>query len=386
MEPSRWESSPDPFSGPVGSSQGMTLYEYDSMCGQFTVGPYAASGVVGIYSDNTSVATLNSGTSMVNFVGPGNANIVWQIEYYHLEAISAEDCGLVVVPTEEPCQVTAVQVTFQKSDGSALPNPLQVGITATTLSGQVHDRKQHLRLVVTPSSEAANVSIDVSSKLQKSNVSRSGGIVTFDVVGTSKSTSHSDSTITAKHMGNSVGTAAVEVIVPSSVGIPHNTSGTVVIANGIFDSTTSPAELCLPAGQVRLATMYERFITVTVRDQFGGLIGGLYQGAEVSEIAPCDGQWHSINQPLSSVSTYQDPVGALIGNTLAARGSTAANNWLSAGKIAWPSGCISSQPQNFAVRVDGFNLSPAVANRVVTICGDNTSTSSPPVTITVTWP
>ena len=362
----------------------MTLYEYDSMCGQFTVGPYAASGVVGIYSDNTSVATLNSGTSMVNFVGPGNANIVWQIEYYHLEAISAEDCGLVVVPTEEPCQVTAVQVTFQKSDGSALPNPLQVGITATTLSGQVHDRKQHLRLVVTPSSEAANVSIDVSSKLQKSNVSRSGGIVTFDVVGTSKSTSHSDSTITAKHMGNSVGTAAVEVIVPNNVSATHDTvGGGLVIQNRALNVTTSPALIDVPANQVALKTVYIRNLTITVCDQFGGLIGDLYQGAEISENSLLG--VFSINQFLTASSTYTDPVGFSVGPTVVAVGSSQANNWPTQPKLPFPSGTF-TDPQNISVFVDGFALNPAIANRTVTATGNGFSSTSPPVTLTISWP
>jgi len=354
----------------------MTLYEYDNMCGQFTVGPYAASGVVGIYSDNTSVATLNSGTSMVNFVGPGNANIVWQIEYYHLEAISAEDCGLVVVPTEEPCPVTAVQVMFQKSDGSALPNPLQVGITATTLSGQVHNRKQHLRLVVTPSSEAANVSIDVSSKLQKSNVSRSGGIVTFDVAGTSKSTSHSDSTITARHMGNSVGTAAVEVIVPNNVSATHDTvGGGLVIANRALDKTTSPAIIDVPLGQVELSTVYARFLTITVCDQFGGLIGNLYQGAEISENSPLG--IVSINQFLTSSSTYSDPVGTREICCNVTAGSATAQAWPSQPQI--PLMQNGNFIQNISVFVDGFALSPAIVNRQVTI-------SSSPVSVTITWP
>ena len=168
MEPSRWESSPDPFSGPVGSSQGMTLYEYDSMCGQFTVGPYAASGVVGIYSDNTSVATLNSGTSMVNFVGPGNANIVWQIEYYHLEAISAEDCGLVVVPTEEPCPVQTVSVTIDDlmAVGKNQTAGVKITLSPSTVQGGIS-----LQLSTTSGTGSAKFNSNNSTTLSISQTS-----------------------------------------------------------------------------------------------------------------------------------------------------------------------------------------------------------------------
>jgi hypothetical protein len=105
-EPTRWVGSPDPFSGPVGGSQQMTLYQYETLCGCCEMGPYQVSSVVSIYSDDTSIATVNS-SAMVSFVGPGNANIVWAITYFHSDFISAEDCGNVPVDNNVPCPVTA---------------------------------------------------------------------------------------------------------------------------------------------------------------------------------------------------------------------------------------------------------------------------------------
>jgi hypothetical protein len=114
LEPFRWEGSPNPFEGSIGSSQQMTLYEWDSYCGQFTMGPYQVSIVRYINSSNTSIATVTS-NAMVSFVGPGSANIVWGISYYHSENISAEDCGNFQVDTEVPCPVTAIPPEITRS-------------------------------------------------------------------------------------------------------------------------------------------------------------------------------------------------------------------------------------------------------------------------------
>jgi hypothetical protein len=387
FEPSDWESSPDPFGGPVGGQQQMTLYEYDSLCGQFRMGPYQATGVYNVYSDNPPVATVNASNAMVSFVSPGYANIVWQIEYWHSDYISAEDCGSSPIFTTVPCPVAAVTVMIKKADGAALPNPLQVGITATTLNGIVHDRNKHLRAVVTPASEAANVIIKVSSKLQLSNVAHPSGAVTFDVVGTSASASHSDALISARYSGTTVATAAVEVIVPHNVSATHDTVGNgLVIENRALDASTSPAILFLLPGQVQLSTIYVRFLNVTVCDQFGGLIGELYQGAEVSEFVSRDGQFHSINQFLTSVSTYSDPEGAFVTATIVAAGSNAANQWPNQARKPAPSGCNLGPLESTRVKVDGFELSPAIDNRQWTLCGNGLSFTSPPVTLTISWP
>ncbi len=132
-------------------------------------------------------------------------------------------------------------------------------------------------------------------------------------------------------------------------------------------------------------TIYVRFLTVTVCDQFGGLMGDLYQGAEVSELADCDGVYHSINQPLSASSTYLDPDGTGVGTTNVAAGSADAINWPTQPRNPIPAGCFTEPVESIQVKVDGFLLSPGIANRQWTICGDGVSTTSPPVTVTISW-
>lgn len=142
LEPNGWIGSPNPFLGPPGSSQQMTLYEYDTYCGQFTMGPYLASGVGYIASSNTSVATVTSG-GMVTFVNSGSANILWGISYYHSDNISAEDCGLTLVNTEVPCPVqskpivNSIQVSMESTKNivnNQRPAAGTVSVTNTDLT------------------------------------------------------------------------------------------------------------------------------------------------------------------------------------------------------------------------------------------------------------
>jgi len=55
--------------------------------------------------------------------------------------------------------MTVAMVTFQQSDGTALPSPFRVGISETTLGGVDHDRTQRLQAIVTPAQEANNINI-----------------------------------------------------------------------------------------------------------------------------------------------------------------------------------------------------------------------------------
>jgi len=152
----------------------------------------------------------------------------------------------------------------------------------------------------------------------------------------------------------------------------------------ITDATTSPATIGLQPGQVALATIYVRFLTVTVHDQFDDSLGDIYVNAEVSEVAG-DGNYHSINQPLSASGTYLDPVGPSIGIRYVAAGSSEANNWPSAAKNPAPSGC-NAETADVPVKVDGFLLNPSVETRTANLCGNGSSTTSPPVTLTISWP
>jgi hypothetical protein len=338
-----------------------------------------------VTNQNPSVATFDGGTG-ITCIGPGQAYFTafttntWPLDIYcsHWDRMFANG-GFAVI-----------RVTFQKADGTGLPSPLRLGITATALDGvTVHDRTQHLRLLVEPSNYVSSITITPSSKVQVSNISASGSFKTFDAVGLTKSSSKGDSNIKAKHNGKTLATLSVSVVVPAKVATPHDTAGGgPFIANMVLDATTSPAIIGLGTGQVRLATYYARYLTITVKDQFnpGDPVGDIYPDAEVSELAT-DGSYHSINQPLTASSTYSDPVGALVGSHDVAAGSPAAISWPTQPRVSFPAGspCPSSL-QNLLVKVDGFSLSPSVSNRTVTICGDGVSTTSPPVTITITWP
>lgn len=271
-----------------------------------------------------------------------------------------------------------LHIDIKKADDSYLPQPFRIGITANN-----HDRTQHLKAVVFPQSAAANLSLTVSSGLTLSNKSLpSNGVVTFDVVGNTKSQSKGDAWIDAyvdTVSGDSYDTRpSVSVVVPGQVGTPHDTTGGgLVIANRVLDATTSPAILFLPPGQVELSTIYARFLTITVLDQFGDLIGSTYEGAEVSEFVSADNSWHTINQVLTASSSYSDPVGTREICCTAAAGSSQAQSWPSQPTL--PLTQNGSATQNIAVRVDGFDLSPGIVNRTLTVV-------SSPSSVTISWP
>ena len=90
-------------------------------------------------------------------------------------------------------------------------------------------------------------------------------------------------TITAKRSGSTLAAKTVSVVVPGKVATPHDTMGEFVEANRVLDATTSPAVYDLPNNQVALVTIYVRFLVITVKDQFGDLIGDVYKDAVVTE-------------------------------------------------------------------------------------------------------
>src|SRR5262249_943475 len=203
---------------------------------------------------------------------------------------------------------------FQTSDGSALPNPFRVGISASTIDGTVHPRTQHIKAVVTPADEAASVNI-AAFGLTVSNVAKnsSTGEITFDVVGTTKSNQRGDRLLIAHHDPNINKQAPVTVVVPGAIAgpptYPHDTiGGGVVVENRALNITTTPVLIDIDQGHRALDTIYARFLTIKVLDQFGDLLGDIYKDAEVEEN---DGLGHvfSINSPLTASGTYADAAG-----------------------------------------------------------------------------
>ena len=260
-------------------------------------------------------------------------------------------------------------IEFQTDSGAPLSSPLRLGITVGS-----HDRKRHLRAAVCPASEVNNVTLSASSGVTISNVHISGNYITFDAVGNAASSTRGDQSITATDSSSGTTVAqAVSVVVPSKVGSPHDlTGGGLVSQNMDLDATTSPGWGGATPGNVLLSTIYVRFLVITVTDQFDDNIGDIYAGALVSEYGGT-----SINQNLTTSSTYSDPVGVAFNpaNPIVPAGSARANSWPTSALLPMQN---FSATQNIPVEVDGFPLNPAIVNRQVA--------ATPPSTVTITWP
>jgi hypothetical protein len=308
-----------------------------------------------------------------SFIGiaPGFASIraTWQAPQYNCEA----DCVESYVPAESSTDMLVLRITLQKGDGSSLPSPLRVGVTANG-----HDRKQQLRAVVEPAEEASNVTISVSSKLSSSDVSTSNGAITFKVVGTTESDSEGDQTITARHSTGMTTTHPATVAIPRKIGTPHPTfSGTVTGVNFIASRTSVPPFPEITEGKVWLYTLYTRTINVLVWDKWGKPIGDLYSGATIKEFDI------DIGVTLTSSSTYPDIVGTGVLRDYPLPPidydpppASPANTWLTDSPKLLPVG--DSRTQTIPVKVDGFPLDPSVVGR--------TWTATPPNTLVITWP
>ena len=356
----------DPHAMNVGFSIWLNVHWSQGSQGGTEPSPSTSSNLNVAIANHGWVNTLNAGTTNITAAG----HFFTDVSCSQTNEISST-ASLTVVPG----------VTFQKSDGTALPNPLRIGISATTLGGVVHNRTQHLRAVITPAAQAANVTITSNNKLTVTQGGTSNGVISFDAVGKNQSAMHGDGTIKANYSSMVIATAAVDVLVPNNVSATHDTvGGGVVAANRVADASTSPGWVCLPVGQVKLITAYYRLLTVTVCDQFGGLMGDLYQGAEVSELASCDSQYHSINQPLTASSTFSDPTGLMafpIPGSVVPAGSSAAQSWPSQPLLTFQGSVPTTE--NISVRVDGFQLNPGIVNRQSTV-------SSTPPSVTIAWP
>ena len=221
-----------------------------------------------------------------------------------------------------------------------------------------------------------------------SNQVNSGEYKTFDAVGTNKSDNPGDASIKAIVAGaGTATTASVSVVIPRSIATPHDTTGAgLVIQNMALNVKTSPGLIEVPSSQKKLVTVYIRWLVITVKDQFTDLIGDIYPDAEVSEAQEGSSLVFSINQHLTSSSSYVDPVGAAIGTAIvASTDTTSINNWITGStKNPLPSG-LTPDVQRLSVFVDNFHLrpDPAIANRTITYSGSGTT--SPPVSMTINW-
>jgi hypothetical protein len=386
--------------GDVSVSPLFAPQEQDQDCSQ-VVYPWNSVGnpnPSGWSSMNESVAKVGpDGT--VTAVGPGTATIMytWQVTIYEC----GNGCQTTTAFPVAAGIVSVVDVKFKKSDGSGsdLPSPFKVGISQMTIGNTdvaggggptMHDRTQTIWVVVTPAGEAANVTVS-GPGLNVSTVSTNttSGVITVKVVGKTKSTQRGDFSLYANHTTAGLfpkgpggtplpGGFPVTVVVPGAIAGPpnyqHDTTGTLAVQNMALNLTTSPTKN-IDSGHVELDTIYARFLTITVLDQFGDPLGNLYQNAEVEE--NIFGTLVSINSPLSATGTYSDPVGAVLHGNKVAKGDPSIADWLKPDAAKLPL-MADSEPQTIAVSVDQFALTPSVAGR--------TWTATPPNSITISWP
>jgi len=243
--------SPSSIAGTIGTVGLVNDYETDVDCGGVNYGPYNRNNISTWGTMNSGAATISVGSYTLVAAGYATITANFLATVYN----QGQGCQPMTVNPGAGSGVTAVSVDFQKSDGTALPNPFRVGISKVTLGNSDilpvrHDRTQYLRVSVTPKTEASIISITASGsggQVTISNVSgdNSTGFVKFDIVGARQSHNQGDVTLTAKDSGTPIANAAVSVIVPHNVSSSHDTTGTQTIANMALNDTTSPAILGL---------------------------------------------------------------------------------------------------------------------------------------------
>lgn len=132
VEPFQLVATPDPVIGAPGGSQQMSVQEYDTFCGQYTLGPYNATNYVNYTSTVSSVMTVNS-TGNVSFIATGETTITMSLVYYHSDLIGVETCGLIEDTITANCP-GEVRPLITISATTATPSTIQVGGTDTTLA------------------------------------------------------------------------------------------------------------------------------------------------------------------------------------------------------------------------------------------------------------
>lgn len=338
-------------------------------------GPYPSESVAWDSFD-TNVATINfDGNSEA--VGAGLTNIQGTVERTIWFDWGGGYCEPVVdyIYRQAPVEV-APKVTITKADGSTLPTPFRIGI-----NGGGNDRKQSLKATVSPPNQAANITIEVSGKITLTNVVQAGnGVITFDVVGKTKSDATGDATITAKRSSSTLDTKTVSVVVPSKVS--NQSVGSYWVQNLATDGNSSPATWGLSAGYVFLATWHCKTVTVTVHDQFDASIGDVYINAHITEDTQGPLQYQPINQSINSSSSYLDPVcrflpsSTVIDPIIRVEGNGAViSAWLADAHEPLDS---FSQNVNPPVKVDGFLLNPGLGTRRLQ--------TAPPSSVNITFP
>jgi hypothetical protein len=190
--------------------------------------------------------------------------------------------------------------------------------------------------------------------------------VKFDLVGVVPGSATKGDTwvrVTAKEC---VATRKISVVYPKSIGKPFaNGAFKVAPKNMALSRTTVPAywsvpNATTPPNAVIGATVWGTSIDVVVKDQFGDSLEHLYDGADISEDA--GGQSNPLNVKLNN-SSYPDFISIM--QTLASANlpnSPIIINFLAGPTLRPPADAVDAA--NVPVQVDGFQLNPAVVERI----------------------
>jgi hypothetical protein len=219
--------------------------------------------------------------------------------------------------------------------------------------------------------------------------------VTLEVIGVSATpvcSPNGDSQLLALYRGQTVMSRNVIVLIPSAIHTLHpEYNGPATITCQHLSKTTRPSAQ-VPDGYVLFAVIFGVVQTITVADQFGDIIHPVYGGAKVYEYFPDQNGWTYINQRLSAVGTYEDPVG-FVKNVKTPNGQDLLEPYyISPGVInpniqAWSK--QTSLPAvihinkttingDVKVKIDEHILEPSIENRLVYF--------SPPDQIMILWP
>ncbi len=276
-----------------------------------------------------------------------------------------------------PQTLTSATVSFSPNPlytgaDNSNPGAIFVSVTATVAPKDLINNVNVANFATLPGSTGA-------AAVENYHSNSTTGQITLDLygtAGTAPSMPKGDVEIEGKDGNAVLGTAIVTIEIPKAISPPLPTFNHAVASeNRALSGSSIPAVWGLQPGQVELATMAGTAQTLTVDDQFGKVLSGLYNGQKVRENG--SGLFAAINVKIKN-GQYSDWVGVGVDapapNPLPA-GSQKAQNWAN----ATPSTIPNSGPRSvdWQVQVAGFTLNPGIASRSITYSNG---------TLIITWP
>jgi GT2 family glycosyltransferase len=271
---------------------------------------------------------------------------------------------------------------------SFVTNPVRTGFTIQFQGANVIRKgiPQLVEAKVEPASAVESIDFKPGGPnpgriLIENVVRQADGTVFFYVKGrddTPANKPNGDTTVDALCDETVIASVQAIVIIPKAIAKPYpQAAGALDPQNLGINRETSPAAYDVPPTKVRLITAWIQWLPIAVNDQFGIRLHNMYSGAKVEERAD-DGNWYTINQPMSSAGLYLDPVFAFEPrpNSDVLANSQDAQNWpLPPPPDPLPM-VARSKIQDIPVRVAGHYIGTIVRQ----------VTATPPNQVTIQWP